>query len=107
MMVGLFQAQRTGRGCDVDVSLLDTAISMLSYVVTFQSQPWHPTGTPTRFGHPTLYPAQVFETSDSYIVIMVMKEKFWPLLCEALERPDWPRTLAFAPLIIDSSIEEN
>lgn len=87
-MVGLFQAQRTGRGCDVDVSLLDTAISMLSYIATFNlNRGVQPERLPDS-AHPTLYPAQVFETSDSYIVIMVMKEKFWPLLCEALERPD-------------------
>jgi len=37
LMVGLFDAQRTGRGRDVDVSLLDTAVSMLSYFAIWTS----------------------------------------------------------------------
>jgi crotonobetainyl-CoA:carnitine CoA-transferase CaiB-like acyl-CoA transferase len=88
LMVAVFQAQRTGRGSDVDVSLMDTAISMLSYLATFNlNGNYEPPRLPDS-AHPTLYPSQVFQTRDSYIVVTVMKEKFWPLLCDALERPD-------------------
>lgn len=88
LMVGVFQAQRTGRGSDVDVSLFDTALSMLSYLATFNlNGNFEPLRLPDS-AHPTLYPSQVFQTRDSYVVVTVMKEKFWPLLCEALERPD-------------------
>jgi crotonobetainyl-CoA:carnitine CoA-transferase CaiB-like acyl-CoA transferase len=87
-MVAVFQAQRTGRGSDVDVSLMDTAISMLSYLATFNlNGNYEPPRLPDS-AHPTLYPSQVFQTQDSYIVVTVMKEKFWPLLCDALERTD-------------------
>ncbi|MBI3977198.1 MAG: CoA transferase [Chloroflexi bacterium] len=88
LMVGLFQAQRTGRGCDVDVSLMDTALALLAYVATFSMNAGY---TPPRLpdsAHPTIYPAQVFATSDGYVVVMVMKEKFWELLCQAMERDD-------------------
>jgi crotonobetainyl-CoA:carnitine CoA-transferase CaiB-like acyl-CoA transferase len=88
LMVAVFQAQRTGRGSDVDVSLMDTAISMLSYLATFNlNGDYEPPRLPDS-AHPTLYPSQVFQTQDSYPVVTVMKEKFWPLLCDALERPD-------------------
>jgi crotonobetainyl-CoA:carnitine CoA-transferase CaiB-like acyl-CoA transferase len=88
LMVGIVQAQRTGRGSDVDVSLMDTAISMLTYLATFNlNRDYEPERLPDS-AHPTLYPSQVFQTHDGYVVVTVMKEKFWPLLCAALERSD-------------------
>lgn len=88
LMIGIFQAQRTGKGCDVDISLLDTAVSMLAYVATFSlNSDYEPKRLPES-SHPTLYPSQVYAASDGYLVIMVAKEKFWPPLCTALERPD-------------------
>jgi crotonobetainyl-CoA:carnitine CoA-transferase CaiB-like acyl-CoA transferase len=99
LMVGLFQAQRTGRGCDVDVSLLDTAIAMLSYVGVFQLNAGYQPRRVSHSAHPTLYPSQVFRTRDDYIVIICFKEKFWALLCESLglpELPDDPRFHRFS-----------
>ena len=88
LMIGLFQAQRSGQGCDVDVSLLDTAVSMLSYVGVFQlNRDYEPRRLPNS-AHPSLYPSQVFRTKDHYIVIMCFKEKFWERLCEIIELPE-------------------
>jgi crotonobetainyl-CoA:carnitine CoA-transferase CaiB-like acyl-CoA transferase len=88
LMAGIHQARQTGTGSDVDVSLFDTAISMLSYLATFNlNRDYTPQRLPDS-AHPSLYPSQVFQTEDSYIVVTVMKEKYWPLLCDALERPD-------------------
>jgi len=88
LLAGILQARRTGRGCDVDVALLDVAVSMLAYVATFAlNRDYDPPRLPDS-SHPTLYPSQVFATQDGYLVIMVAKEKFWPPLCRALERPD-------------------
>jgi crotonobetainyl-CoA:carnitine CoA-transferase CaiB-like acyl-CoA transferase len=88
LMIGLFQAQRSGQGCDVDVSLLDTAVSMLSYVGVFQlNRDYEPRRLPNS-AHPSLYPSQVFRTKDHYVVIMCFKEKFWERLCEIIELPE-------------------
>ena len=88
LMIGLFQAQRSGQGCDVDVSLLDTAVSMLSYVGVFHlNRGYEPRRLPNS-AHPSLYPSQVFRTKDHYIVIMCFKEKFWERLCEIIELPE-------------------
>ena len=90
LMIGLFQAQRTGQGCDVDVSLLDTAVSMLSYVGVFHlNRGYEPRRLPNS-AHPSLYPSQVFRTKDHYIVIMCFKEKFWERLCERIGLPELP-----------------
>ncbi|MGH7325033.1 MAG: CaiB/BaiF CoA transferase family protein [Candidatus Rokuibacteriota bacterium] len=85
LMVGLWDAQRTGRGRDVDVSLLDTAVSMLSYFATWTlNREWEPRRVPDS-GHQTLVPSQNFRTRDGWIVIFCAKEKFWENLAEALD----------------------
>ena len=88
LMVGLFDAQRTGVGRDVDIALLDTAVSMLSYFATWTlNRDW--TAERTRdSAHQTLVPAQNFPTRDGWIVIFCNKEKFWRDLVETLGAPE-------------------
>jgi crotonobetainyl-CoA:carnitine CoA-transferase CaiB-like acyl-CoA transferase len=85
LLAGVHAARRDGRGMDCDVSLFDTAISMLSYPAT-----WHLSQdfTPARrahSGHPSLVPFQNFQTADGWIVIGCAKEKFWPRMAEVIE----------------------
>jgi len=99
LMVGLFDAQRTGLGRDVDISLLDTAVSMLSYFAIWTlNRDW--TAERTRdSAHQTLVPAQNFPTRDGWIVIFCNKEKFWRDLVETLGAPELagdPRFGSFA-----------
>ena len=47
-----------------------------------------PARTP-RSAHPSLTPSQLYRTQDGWIFIMCNKEKFWPLLAEALGQPEW------------------
>jgi crotonobetainyl-CoA:carnitine CoA-transferase CaiB-like acyl-CoA transferase len=86
-MIGLWDAQRSGRGRDVDVSLLDTAVHMLSYFATWTlNREWQPARVEDS-GHQTIVPAQNFETRDGWIVVFCNKEKFWDALVDALELP--------------------
>ena len=98
LLAGLLHVRRDGRGCDVDVSLLDTAISMLNYVAIWTlNRDYRPQRLPDS-AHPSLYPAQVFRTSDGYVVICCFKEKFWRALTVALDAPElaWdPRFASF------------
>jgi crotonobetainyl-CoA:carnitine CoA-transferase CaiB-like acyl-CoA transferase len=96
LMVALFDAQRSGVGRDVDVSLLDTAVSMLSYFATWTlNRDWIAERTRDS-GHQTLVPAQNFRTRDGWIVIFCAKEKFWQNLVDRLELPDLKRDPRFA-----------
>lgn len=88
IMVGVYSAQKTGVGCDMDISLYDTAISLLTYPAV-----WHLNGgyMPSRMAdsaHPTIVPSQNFKTRDGYMVVMCQKDNFWFNLCEAMERKD-------------------
>lgn len=99
LLAGIHAARRDGKGMDCDLSLYDTAVSLLGYVGT-----WHLTGgfEPVRVassGHPSLVPFQVFESSDGWLVIGCAKEKFWQRLTEVIGRPELgsdPRFADFA-----------
>jgi crotonobetainyl-CoA:carnitine CoA-transferase CaiB-like acyl-CoA transferase len=88
LMVGLFDAQRTGVGRDVDISLLDTAVSMLSYFAVWTlNHDWIAERTASS-AHQTLVPAQNFPTRDGWIVIFCNKDKFWRDLVQTLGVPE-------------------
>jgi crotonobetainyl-CoA:carnitine CoA-transferase CaiB-like acyl-CoA transferase len=83
----LYAAQQTGIGRDVEVSLMDTAYSMLTYLAAWNLNRGF---EPVRYSgssHQTLVPVQTFQTADGSITIFCGKEKFWRLLCEAFEDP--------------------
>jgi crotonobetainyl-CoA:carnitine CoA-transferase CaiB-like acyl-CoA transferase len=99
LMIGLFRARTAGVGCDIDVSLLDTAVSMLNYLAVWTlNRDWRPQRVPGG-AHQSLVPSQSFRTRDGWIVIMCMKEKFWARLAARTELPqlrDDPRFRTFA-----------
>src|SRR5262249_26467915 len=99
LMIGLHRARETGIGCDLDVSLLDTALSMLNYLGAWMlNRDWHPQRHPSG-AHQSLVPSQTFRTADGWLVLMVMKEKFWTRLVDRPERADLrddPRFRTFA-----------
>ena len=99
MVAALLRARTTGRGCDVDVSLFDAAVSMLNYIGTWHlTRGYEPRRQPDS-SHPSQIPSQVLPTRDGWIVIMCAKEKFWQSLCEVAGHPEWaedPRFRTFA-----------
>ena len=88
ILAGLQQRERTGAGCDCDISLFDTAISLMNYVGTWTaSAGFEPQRLPSS-QHPSIVPFQAFKAADGYLVIACAKEKFWQDLCPALDRPE-------------------
>jgi len=96
LMAGLWDAQRTGVGRDIDISLLDTAVSMLSYFAIWAlNRDWQPARVADS-GHQSLVPAQNFKTRDGWLVVFCNKEKFWQALLDALELADVTHDPRFA-----------
>ena len=96
LMAGLWDAQRSGVGRDIDVSLLDTAVSMLSYFAIWSlNRDWQPARVADS-GHQSLVPAQNFRTADGWLVVFCNKEKFWRALVEAMGLDDVGRDARFA-----------
>ena len=88
LVAALLDANTTGVGRDVDVSLLDTAVSMLTYFGSWQlNSDWQPARTPNS-SHQTLVPAQNFQTSDGWISVFCAKEHFWRKFAELIELPE-------------------
>jgi crotonobetainyl-CoA:carnitine CoA-transferase CaiB-like acyl-CoA transferase len=88
LVSALLRARLTGIGGDVDVSLLDTALSQLAYVGA-----WHLTGgfQPRRMpdsSHPSQIPFQVLPTSDGWLVVACAKEKFYRSLVQRMGAPE-------------------
>jgi crotonobetainyl-CoA:carnitine CoA-transferase CaiB-like acyl-CoA transferase len=99
-MVGLLScimnARRTGKGCDVDVSLFDVALHQLSYPGT-----WFINGGPmpsrlARGAHQSVSPVQTVRTRDGWVYVMCMKEKFWEALARGIGRPEYLSDPRFA-----------
>jgi crotonobetainyl-CoA:carnitine CoA-transferase CaiB-like acyl-CoA transferase len=79
----LLARQRTGEGDFIDVALLDSQITWLSYT----AGNYFATGErPVRRGntHPSIVPYDIFKTADRYILVAVGSEKLWRQFCQVL-----------------------
>jgi len=80
VLLALIARQRTGRGQLVDISMLDTAASVLTY----QASAYFATGAPnTRLGnrHPSIAPYDTFRTADGMLVLAVGNDDQWQRFC--------------------------
>ncbi len=76
----------TGQGDYIDISLLDSIVSWLTYNAAY----YFATGKqPERFGsaHPSIVPYQAFQCSDGFLVVAVGNDQQWRGLCNAIELP--------------------
>jgi crotonobetainyl-CoA:carnitine CoA-transferase CaiB-like acyl-CoA transferase len=95
LLAGVIEARQTGRGRNIDTSLLDAALAMLSYQATWWlSSGFEATRQPLS-AHPSIVPFQFFATADGYIAVACAKEKFFEALAVALELPDLAGNPAF------------
>ena len=89
VLAALTNARTSGVGRDMDVSLFDMALANTNYVSAWYLNEGHSQDRLPRSAHPSLTPCQLYPTHDGWIFIMCNKEKFWPALCELIERPEW------------------
>lgn len=78
----------SGKGQDVDISMLDCQVSMLNYMATMHflsgDNPY-PIGN-SHFVH---VPYNTYKTSDGFIVIAVITDNFWKNLNEVVKCPEF------------------
>mgnify|MGYP002630354201 FL=1 len=89
LVSGVMAARASGTGRDIDVSLFDAALQNLTYVALWYLNAGVNQTRMPRSGHPSLVPSQLYRTRDGHIFIMCNKEKFWPVLCGIVGRPQW------------------
>ena len=89
LLAGVHAARRDGVGMDCDVSLYDTAVSMLTYPATWHLNAGFQPVRTHHSAHPSLVPFQAFEAKDGWMVVGCAKEKFWARLCQIVGHPEW------------------
>jgi glutaryl-CoA transferase len=95
ILAALHYRTRTGKGQHIDLSLLETTMTLLSnvssnYLITGQEA--------VRYGngHPNIVPYQTFPTSDGCVVIASANDRHYQGLCHVLERADLATDARFA-----------
>ena len=79
--LALFARERTGRGQEVDIGMLDSVAALLTY----QAAIYFATGSaPSRMGnrHPTIVPYETFHAADSEFVLAVGNDDQWRRFCD-------------------------
>jgi itaconate CoA-transferase len=89
ILAALLQRGRSGRGCHIEVSMLESMVEWMSYPLYYAFDGASP---PPRAGaaHATIYPYGPFPTGDGKTVMLgLQNEREWAVFCtEVLERPD-------------------
>ena len=88
LLAALNDAQRTGKGRDVDTDLLSAATHQLSYPAVWYMNNGTELGREPRSAHPEATPSQMYKAQDGYMFVMCQLPKFWDVLVAKLERPD-------------------
>lgn len=82
VLAAVLARTQTGEGSFVEVSLLDTAMSLMGYLA---QNYWCSGQLPQRMGtgHPAMAPYQVFQASDGPVMIGVGNDSQWQRFCPA------------------------
>ena len=99
ILAALYQREKTGAGQRVDISLLDSMVSTLTY----QAGIYFATGqTPQRMGnrHPSIVPYETFEASDGYFNLGVANDGQWQRLCDSIGLADLASDPRFASIAL-------
>ncbi len=95
ILAALYVRERTGTGQRVDVSLLGSVVTWLTY----HAVGFFATGeNPPRMGsrHPSVMPYGAYPTRDGFLVVAVAMESLWQRFCQAIGHPEWAKDPRFA-----------
>jgi len=96
ILLALLARGRTGRGCRIDVSLLESMTEWMTYPLYYAFEGAPP---PPRTGaaHATIYPYGPFPAGDGKVVMLgLQNEREWSAFCEkVLRRPELTRDPRF------------
>jgi len=95
VLAALHRRERTGRGEEVETSLLQAAVALLinvasNHLVTGQ--------VPGRWGNaqPNIVPYQSFATADGHVNLAIANDGLWRTFCETMGEPAWVEDPDFA-----------
>jgi crotonobetainyl-CoA:carnitine CoA-transferase CaiB-like acyl-CoA transferase len=85
--MALLARERTGKGQEVDLAMLDATVALLTY----QAGNYFASGkVPARLGnrHPSIVPYETFTASDGEFVLAVGNDEQWRKFCTVAKLPD-------------------
>lgn len=88
IMAALLQRAKTGKGCRIDVSMLESMAEWMMFPMYYAYEGQSP---PQRAGasHAAIYPYGTFETKTGPVMLGLQNEREWGILCDkVLEMPD-------------------
>ncbi len=93
-LAALRQRDATGRGCIVDTSLFESAVtiaatSLNAYLASGKAPVRHGTGSAN------IVPYQVFETADRPLCVAAGNQRLWAKFCRATGHPEWAEDARF------------
>ena len=88
LLAALIDAQRSGKGRDVDTDLLSAALHQTSYPALWYMNEGDVTGRTQRSAHPSATPSQMVKAADGWLFVMCQLPKFWDVLVERIGRQD-------------------
>ena len=81
IVAALMQRQRTGRGCKIDISMLESMVEWIGFPM-YYAYKGVPGPTPVGASHAAIYPYGPFETGDgSSVMLGIQNEREWAKLC--------------------------
>ncbi len=95
IMGALRERDLSGRGRMVDISLLDSQLSLLTYQAAY----YFLSGVlpePLGSSHTSIVPFQAFKARDGYFCVAVVGERMWGRFCRAIERGELVADRRFA-----------
>jgi len=96
ILTALYERERTGRGTDVAVSMLDALGEWMSQPVYYTTYGGHPASR-TGARHTSISPYGPYTAGDGQVFIGIQNEREWAVLCrEVLHRPELAADERFA-----------
>ena len=95
ILAALLQRAKTGKGCRIDVSMLESMVEWMGYPLYYASggQPPPPRASAS---HASIYPYGPFETGDGSVMLGIQNDREWVILCDkVLEMPELARNEKF------------
>ncbi|MFN0089275.1 MAG: CaiB/BaiF CoA transferase family protein [Acidimicrobiales bacterium] len=87
LLAAIVHAQRTGEGQFVDVAMVDSIMSLCEgsqMLYSYMGRAMKPRGNAVE----GISPFDIYPTADGHCAVAAPTERHWPLLCEAIGRPD-------------------
>jgi len=88
IMTALYERERTGRGRIVDIAMIDTIFPTLASNLASYYRDGTTPQTGNGHGGAGLAPYNVYPAADGYLALIVLTQRHWQGLCEAMGRPE-------------------